>query len=114
MMAKGYILKCQTILSTAKREAVFIKLEFLLLDYMPTGRKSYTARCLSNSIVAKFKDVIPSAFHSMPCLKNYSKHCENLKENDVPSIWNNLAWPGTIVLKTCRKALPQCQNITHH
>ena len=37
------------------------------MDYRPLGRHSFS-RCLSDSAVAKFKEVIPSAFNSMPCL----------------------------------------------
>ncbi|RCU38665.1 hypothetical protein DVA76_17745, partial [Acinetobacter baumannii] len=44
-----------------------ITFEFILLDYRPLGKHSFS-RFLSDRAVAKFKEVIPSAFNSMPCL----------------------------------------------
>ena len=44
-----------------------ITFEFLLLDYKPLSKNSYS-RCLSDSAVAKFKEEIPSVFNSMPYL----------------------------------------------
>ncbi|XP_074501484.1 uncharacterized protein LOC141773537, partial [Sebastes fasciatus] len=44
-----------------------ITFEFLLLDYTPSDKSVYT-RCLSDSVVAKFKEAIPSALNSIPCL----------------------------------------------
>ena len=44
-----------------------ITFEFLLLDYKPLSKTSYS-RCLSDSAVAKFKEEIQSVFNSMPHL----------------------------------------------
>ena len=44
-----------------------ITFKLLLLDYTPLDKNVFT-RCLSDSAVAKFKEAIPSALNSIPCL----------------------------------------------
>ena len=44
-----------------------ITFEFLLLDYTPLGKHVLT-RCLSDGVVTKFKQIIPSVLNSIPCL----------------------------------------------
>ena len=54
-----------------------ITFEFLLLDYIPLDKNVFT-RCLSDSAVVKFKEVIPSAFNLVPCLNTAEDSYANL------------------------------------
>ena len=63
--------------------------EFLLLDYKPLGKTSYS-RCLSDSAVAKFKEEIPSVFNSMPCL-NITESYNNFSPSQIDNLVNGAA-----------------------
>ena len=67
-----------------------ISFEFLLLDYTPIGRHSYT-RCLSDSAVAKFKEEIPLALNSMPCLNITEDFNVNFSPSQIDHIFDTAA-----------------------
>ncbi|XP_059195659.1 uncharacterized protein LOC131976578, partial [Centropristis striata] len=69
-----------------------ITFEVLLLDYSLISKSFYT-RCLSDSAVAKFKEVIPPVFNSLLCsniIEDYVNFSPSLIDNFVDSTADSL------------------------
>ena len=67
-----------------------ITFEFLLQDYTPLDKNVFT-RCLSDSAVAKFKEVIPSAFNSMLCLNTTEVSYVNFSPSQIDHLVDSAA-----------------------
>ena len=81
-----------------------ITFEFLLLDYKPLSKTSYS-RCLSDSAVAKFKEEIPLVFNSMP--ESYI----NFSHSQIDNLVNSAA--GSLQ-STLDSIAPRKQKIIKH
>ena len=86
-----------------------ITFEFLLLDYKPLSKTSYS-RCLSDSAVAKFKEEIPLVFSSMPYL-NITESYINLSHSQIDNLVNSAA--GSLQ-STLDSIAPRKQKIIKH
>ena len=86
-----------------------ITFEFLLLDYKPLTKTSYS-RCLSDSAVAKFKEEIPLVFSSMPYL-NITESYINFSHSQIDNLVNSAA--GSLQ-STLDSIAPRKQKIIKH
>ncbi|KAM7366739.1 hypothetical protein PAMP_014689 [Pampus punctatissimus] len=65
-----------------------ITFEFILLDFKPFCRNSYS-RCLSDSAVTKFKEIIPTVLNSMPCLNATEDLSASISPSQIDQLVNN-------------------------
>ena len=67
-----------------------ITFEFLLLDYTPLDKNVLT-RCLSDSVVDKFKEAIPSVLNSLPCLNTTEDSYVNFSPSQIDNLIDSAA-----------------------